>query len=209
MREAMNDAIRTAVVLGIFILYAGTNSLAQVRTYCTNIAGNIACTSYGGDGSSSQSYCTSIAGNLSCTTYNNDNDSRVQIQHNYEAGQVIGSVLGNVIITAIEKHKAKKQARQDWDQHVQDAIATVELACETNPSMSGLGGPVGCRTVVFAINSFIHKHRKDFLPDKRNVDLLASAIDKTPGIPDDGSLVTEQMLETAFQSVDKKQLDKW
>ena len=115
-----------------------------------------------------------------------------------------------MIIAAIEKHRAKKQARQDWDQQVQDAIATVELACETNPNLSGHpGGAVGCRTVCFAFNSFIHKHHKDFLPDKRNMDLLADAADKTPGIPDDGSLFTEQTIETVFQSVDKKQLDKW
>jgi hypothetical protein len=203
----MNYAIRTVAVLGVFILYAETNSFAQVQTYCTNIAGNIACTSYGGDGSSSQSYCTSIAGNLSCTTYNNDNDSRVQVEHNYETGQVIGSALGNLIAAAIQKHRAKKQARQDWDQVVQDAIASVELACETNPGMSGPGGAVGCRTACFAINSFIHKHRKDFLPNKRNMDLLGDAIEKTPGIPDDMSLTTEEMIERAFQSVDKKQMD--
>lgn len=201
--------IRRATVLSILVLSGVTSSFAQVRTYCTTVAGNIACTSYGGDGSSSQSYCSSIAGNLSCTTYNNDNDSRVLIQHNYEAGQVIGSALGSVIVAAIEKHKAAKQARQDIDQRVQDAIATVELACETNPSMSGSGGAVGCRTVCFALNSFIHKHRKDFLPNQRNIYLLADAVDKTPGIPEDTSLITEQMIEKVFQSVDKKQLDRW
>jgi hypothetical protein len=208
MKSAMDDVVRTVAILGTFILFARTDSLAQVQTYCTNVAGNIACTSYGSDGQSSQSYCTSIAGNLSCTTYNNDNYSRVQIQHNYEAGQVIGSALGNAIMAAIEKHQAKKQARQDWDQQVQDAIATVELACETDPSMSGPGGAVGCRTFAFAFNSFIHKHHKDFLPTKKNVDLLADASSKTPGIPEDLSLLTEQMIETVFQSVDKKQLDK-
>jgi hypothetical protein len=165
----MNYISRTAAVLGIVTLCTGAKSVAQVHTYCTNVAGNIACTSYGGDGSSSQSYCTSIAGNLSCTTYNRDNDSRVQIERNYEAGQVIGSALGNLIAAAIENHRAKKQARQDWDQVVQDAIATVELACETNPSMSGSGGAVGCRTVCFAIDSFVHKHRKDFLPNKKTL----------------------------------------
>ena len=182
--------------------------LAQVQTFCTNVGGNIACTSYGGDGLSSQSYCTSIAGNLTCTTYNND-DRHVQVQRNYETGQVIGTALGNVIAAAIEKHNAKKQARQDLDQRVQDAIASVELACETNPSMGGSSGAVGCRTTCFALSSFIHKHRKDFLPNQRNVGLLVEAIDRTPEIEiPDPSLVTEQTFEMVFQRVDKKLLDK-
>jgi hypothetical protein len=29
-----------------------------------------------------------------------------------------------------------------------------------------------------------------------------------PGLPDDLSLITEQMIETVFQTMDKKQLDK-
>ena len=182
--------------------------LAQVQTFCSNVGDNIACTSYGGDGLSSQSYCTSIAGNLTCTTYNND-DRHVQIQRNYEAGQVIGTALGNVIAAAIERHNAKKQARQDLDQRVQDAIASVELACETNPSMSGTSGALGCRTTCFALSSFIHKHRKDFLPNQRNVGVLAQAIAQTPGIADiDLSSVTEQTFEIVFQHIDKKQLDK-
>ncbi len=197
------------VILIVLMFTLCVPIFAQVQTYCTDVGGNIACTSYGGDGSSSQSYCTRIAGNLSCTTYDDNNYSRVRIQRDYEAGQVLGTALGNIIVAAIEKHKAKKQARQDWDQDVQDKIATVELACETNPSMSGPGGAVGCRTFFFALNSFMHKHRKDFLPDKRNFDLLADAAAKMPELPEDLSLTTEHMIETVFQTIDKKQLDKW
>jgi hypothetical protein len=199
------------VFLVLLAMLATVPVLAQIQTYCSDVGGNIACTSYD-NGASSQTYCSSIAGNLSCTTYNNDNYSRVQIQRNYEAGQVIGTALGNVIIAAIEAHKAKRQARQEWNQFVQDGIATVELACETNPSMSGPSGAVGCRTFIFALNQFIHKHQKDFVVDKRNVDLLADAFDRMPEqqLPpnDDLSLVTEQMIEIAFQGIDKKQLDK-
>lgn len=181
---------------------------AQVQTYCTDVGGNIACTSYGGDGSSSQSYCTRIGSNLSCTTYDEDNYSRVRIQRNYEAGQVLGTALGNIIAAAIKKHQAEKKARQDWEQYVQDKIAIAELACETDPSMGGAYGAVGCRTAFFAFNSFLHKHRKDFLLDTRNLDLLRDATAKMPGLPDDLSLITEQMIERVFQNMDKKQLDK-
>jgi len=230
----MNNAIRTATVLRILLLWVGTNSLAQVQTYCTNVAGNIACTSYGGDGSSSQSYCTSIAGNLSCTTYNDDNYSHVQVLHNYEAGQVIGSALGNVIAAAIEKHRAKRQARQDWDQQVQDALGAIELACETDtvqeidpsrnqPKMGGEKAErvLHCRTYFFALNSFLHKHRKDFVPSVRNFGLLSEAAEnrRPEDLPEDINkawreakdglpVTTEQYFEAVFQKIDKKQLDR-
>ena len=67
---------------------------------------------------------------------------------------------------------------------------------------------VACRTFFFAFNSFLHKHRKDFLPSPRNIGLLAEAANKTPGLPEDPALTTEQMIETVFQTIDKKRLDK-
>jgi hypothetical protein len=148
---------------------------------------------------------------LSCTTYNNDNYDQVRIQRDYQAGQVIGTALGNLIIAAIEAHRAKKQVRNEWDQFVQDKFAEVDLGCETNPHLieaSGPSGAVGCRTVVFALNQFVHKHRKDFVADGWNIHLLADAAAKLEGIPEDLTKVTEQMIERAFQGVDKKQLDK-
>ncbi len=201
----MNNAIRTAV-LGLLVPLVGAHSFAQVQTYCTNIAGNIACTSYD-HGASSQSYCTSIAGNLSCTTYD-DNYSQVRILHNYEAGQVIGTALGNIIEATIEKYKMNKRIRQakrdEWDQFVQDTVATEELACEADPNHEV--SAVGCRTMLFNFNQFLHVHHKDFVPDGRNVAMLATALDKTA--PADQSSWTEQMYETAFRTIDKKQLDK-
>lgn len=114
-----------------------------------------------------------------------------------------------MIAAAIQKHNAKRQAQQDVDQRVQDALASVELACETNPGMGGSSGAVGCRTTCFALGSFIHKHHKDFLPNQKNVGLLLEAIGRTPEIEiPDPSLVTEQTFEMVFQHVDKKQLDK-
>jgi hypothetical protein len=182
----------------------GANSFAQVQTYCTNIAGNISCTSYD-HGASSQSYCTSIGGNLSCTTYDDDYD-RVRIRQNYEAGQVIGTALGNTVSAAIAEYKAKKRIKQAkkefWDQFVQDTIATQELKCETDPNEI----VVVCRTVVFTLNQFLHRHQNDFVPDQRNVGILADALDKTA--PDDGSTWTEETYEVAFRTIDKKQLDK-
>lgn len=202
----MNNAMRVAL-LGLLVPLVGTHSFAQVQTYCTNIAGNIACTSYD-QGGSSQSYCTSIAGNLTCTTYD-DNYTRVQIQKNYEAGQVIGTALGNAIVAAIEEYKTNKRVRQakqdEWNQFVQDTIATHELTCEADPNHYSTT-TVGCRTMAFTFNQFLHRHQRDFVPDGRNVELLANALDKTA--PADQSSWTEQTYETAFQTIDKKQLDK-
>jgi hypothetical protein len=202
----MTKAYRVGATLGTLLLLAGNSSLAQVQTYCTNITGNIACTSYD-HGASSQSYCTSIAGSISCTTYG-DNTDRVQVQRNYEAGQVIGTALGNVIVAAIQEYKANKRIRQtkeyEWNQFVQDTIAKAELACEADPKHDT---PVAvCRTGVLALNQFIHNHQKDFVPDGTNVKMLADALRATA--PADDSLWTEQAFETAFQSIDKKRLDK-
>lgn len=202
----MDKGSNSAIVLGILILLAGSSCTAQVQTYCTNISGNIACTSYD-HGASSQSYCTSIAGNLSCTTYD-DNYSRVQIRQNFESGQVVGTALGNVIVAAINEYKANKRLRQakqdEWSQFVQDTLASIELNCEADPKHEV--APVVCRTSMFAFNQFIHRHQKDFVADGKNVEMLANALDKTA--PADQSSWTEQTFETAFQSVDKKQLDK-
>jgi hypothetical protein len=183
-----------------------TNSVAQVQTYCTNIAGNIACTSYD-HGASSQSYCTSIAGNLSCTTFD-DSYSQARIRQNYEAGQVIGTALGNAIAAAINEYKTNKRRRQEkqdqWNQFVQDTLAKVELDCEADPKHEIT--PVSCRTEFFAFNQFIHRHQKDFVPDGRNVEMLADALVKTA--PADEGSWTEETFEAAFQTIDKKQLDK-
>jgi hypothetical protein len=194
----------------VIFLAASSFCWGQVQTYCSEIGGNIACTSYD-QGAQSQSYCTRIGGNLSCTTYSNDNYDQVRIQRDYQAGQVMGTALGNVVIAAIEAHRAKKQAREEWDQYIQDKFAEVDLGCETDPHLiaaSGPSGAVGCRTVVFALNQFVHKHRKDFVADGWNINLLADAAGKLEGVPDDLTKVTEQMIERAFQGVDKKQLDK-
>ena len=78
--------MKRSAILTIILFAVSAEVLAQTQTYCSDFGGNIACTSYGGDGSSSQSYCTSIGSSLSCTTYDNDNYSRAQIQRNYEAG---------------------------------------------------------------------------------------------------------------------------
>ncbi len=191
-------------MLAIVVLLAASAASAQEQTYCTNIAGNIACTTYN-NAESTQTYCSQIAGSLSCTTYNSNNTTQVQIQRNYEAGQVIGTYLGAVITKAIQEHEAKKQARKDWDQFIQDQFSQSELACETNPEM---GGVVGCRTFYFAVNSFIHKHQKDFFPCKENFELFANAADKI--LPANFTLqqTTEQTVEAMFQAVDKKQLRK-
>jgi hypothetical protein len=203
----MNKATPPAAILGVLILLAGTTSSAQMQTYCTNIAGNIACTSYD-HGTSSQSYCTSIAGNLSCTSYD-DNYSRVQIRQNYEAGQIIGTALGNAIVAAIEEYKTNKRIRRakedEWNQFVQDTIATSELACEADPSKQGTT-VVGCRNMIFTFNQFLHRHERDFVPDGRNVEMLAGALDKI-ALADQSSW-TELTYESAFQAMDKSQLDK-
>lgn len=203
----MDKPRRIAGALCILALYSGTKSLAQMQTYCTNIAGNIACTTYD-QGTSSQSYCTSIAGNLSCTTYG-DRYDRVQILQNYEAGQAIGTALGNAVMAAIEEYKTNKRVRKEkqdeWNQFVQDTLATTELSCEADPAKEGTT-VLGCRAMFFTFNQFLHRHQKDFVPDGGNVNLLADALDKTA--PANQSTWTEQTYETAFQTVNKKQLDK-
>ena len=100
--------MRSIITVALAVL-AGPACFSQVQTYCTNVAGNIACTSYD-HGASTQSYCTSIAGNLSCTTYGQSVD-RVLPQRNYEAGQVLGTALGNAISSAIESYRSHKRAR--------------------------------------------------------------------------------------------------
>jgi hypothetical protein len=60
--------------------------------------------------------------------------------------------------------------------------------------------------MIFTFNQFLHRHQKDFVPDGRNVNLLADALDKTA--PADQSKWTEQTYETAFQTVNRKQFDK-
>ena len=186
------------------VFLAASAASAQEQTHCTNVAGNIACTTYN-NAASSQTYCTQIAGNLTCTTYDSDNSTRVRIRQNYEAGQIIGTALGDIVATAILEHRAKKRARKDWDQFVQDQFSQSELACEINPEM---GGAVGCRTFYFALNSFIHKHRKDFFPCKENFDVFGDTADRV--LPADFTLqqTTEQTIETLYQAVDKKQLKK-
>jgi hypothetical protein len=72
----------------------------------------------------------------------------------------------------------------------------------------GTYGAVACRTAFFAFNSFLHKHRKDFPLTTRNLDVLRDATAKMPGLPDDLTLITEQMIEKVFQTMDKKQLDR-
>ena len=205
----MNRGIYAAAVLGTFAMCAGISSLAQVQTYCTNLAGNIACTSYD-HGASSQSYCTSIAGNLSCTTYD-DSYSQVRIRQNYEVGQAIGTALGNAIVAAINEYKTNKRLRQakqdEWNQFVQDTLATTELACEVDPTKyDATGTVIDCRTDFFNFNQFLHRHQRDFVPDGKNVELLANALEKTA--PADHPSATEQDYETAFQTIDKKHLDK-
>ena len=89
-------------------------------------------------------------------------------------------------------------------------LAKTELQCETNPDLHDETGAVGCRTFIFAFNQFIHKHRKDFVFDGKNLKLLMDAFDKIPDeqLPANLSQVTEQYVEIAFQGVEKKQLDK-
>lgn len=199
--------------LAIFLFVLCGALDAQVQTYCSNFGGNIACTSYD-NGASSQTYCSSIAGNLTCTTYSND----YRRMQNYEAGQLIGTAIGNAVGAAIERYRANKQiklAKQAaWDQFVQDTISQIELRCEANPSHLDTT-VVGCRTLVFALNQFVHKHQKDFVVDEKNLRLLdeatvdGSRCDKDPAA--DQSLCAqtlEQECEVAFQSIDKRLLDK-
>ena len=118
------------------LLAVSIPSLGQVQTYCTNVGGNIACTSYD-NGASSQSYCTSFGGSLSCTTYG-DRYDKVQILRNYEAGQVVGTAVGNVMAAAIERYRENKRIRrtkeEEWNQFIQDTISTIELGCESDPA---------------------------------------------------------------------------
>jgi hypothetical protein len=201
----MNKATRLGVAMGILTLLAVRNSIAQVQTYCTNLGGNIACTSYD-HGASTQSYCSSIGGNLSCTTYGDDT-SRVQVRQDYAAGQVIGSAIGYAVVATIEEYRAHKQINQDkkdeWSQFVQDTLSTVQLDCETDPKHET--PPIACRTITHIINQFMHLHQKDFPPDARNFHLLANALEDAS---DDESTWTEQTIEAAFKKIDKKQLDK-
>jgi hypothetical protein len=194
------------MVLPALIFVALNPSIAQVQTFCTNIAGNIACTTYD-HGASSQSYCTSIGDILSCTTYD-DNADRARVLRNYEAGQVVGTALGNAIAEAIQEYRANKRAKQakqdQWNQFVQDTLAKTELSCETNPEHDP---PVAvCRTGIFALNQFFHRNQKDFVVDGTNMKMLADALEKTA--PADDAMWSEQTYEVAFQSIDKKQLDK-
>lgn len=195
--------MKRKLLLTVVVLLAEA-AWAQEQTYCSNISGNIACTTYN-NAESTQTYCSQIAGNLSCTTYNSNNTTHVQIQRNYAVGEVVGASLGAIIVAAIQNYRAKKRAQKDWDQFVQDQFSQSELACETNPEM---GGAVGCRTFYFAINSFVHKHRKDFFPCKENFELMAQAADKI--FPADFTLqqTTEQTVEAMFQATDKNLLRK-
>jgi hypothetical protein len=176
-----------------------------MQTFCSNIAGNIACTSYD-NGSSSQSYCTSIGGNLSCTTYGHTEQyNQVQVQQNYAVGYAVGTALGNAVVAAINEyreHRRDKQETQDaWNQFVQDTLSQVELRCETDPTHTTR--PEDCRTYIFTLNQFFHRHTKDFVVDYKNMTLLANAMDK-----EDSSEEDEEVLEKAYQTIDKTQLDK-
>jgi hypothetical protein len=202
----MSRVIKAHAVFATIVLVATTPSLAQMQTYCSNISGNIACTTYD-HGASTQSYCTQISTSLSCTTYS-DNDRQIRIQQNYEAGQVLGTALGEAVIGAIEEYRAHKRARlakqDEWNQFVQDTISKTELACEADPKHDP---PVAvCRSGIFALNLFIHMHQKDFIVDGNNMKILNDALGKTA--PSDDASWTEQTFETAFQSIDKKLLDK-
>ncbi len=192
---------------------AGLTGWGQTQTYCSNIAGNIACTSYD-SGASSQTYCTSIAGNLSCTTYGHTNEyNQVQIQQNYAVGAAIGSAAGNLVVAAIEEyreHKRRKRAKQDaWNQYVQDALSAGELNCETEPTHQN--SPEECRTFIFAFDQFIHRHRRDFVLDYRNVEMMKDAmlrLDKIESLQEQRNQSDEESIERAFAIVDKSQLDK-
>lgn len=205
----MNKASQIAAVLGILALFTVTDSIAQTQTYCTNIAGNIACTSYD-QGSSSQSYCTSISNNLTCTTYGDDYN-RIQVLRNYEDGQVIGTALGTAVMDAIGEYQThrriQKAKRDEWNQFVQDTLAKEEVDCEADPAKQGTT-VVGCRTMTFTFNQFLHRHQSDFVPEGTNVNMLADALDKTAPPDQDQSTWTEQTYEIAFRTLDKKKLDK-
>ena len=122
------------------------------------------------------------------------------------AGQVIGTAVGYAIIAAIDEYKAHKRIQQakknDWNQFVQDTLSTVQLSCEMDPKHEI--PPTACRKAIHLFNQFIQLHQKDFVPDGRNVKLLANALEN---VPDDESVWSEQTFEKAFQTLDKKQLD--
>jgi len=100
--------------------------------------------------------------------------------------------------------RARQAKQQQWDQFVQDTIAAQELACETDPKHEL---PVlACRTEIFSFNQFLHKHRKDFVPDGNNVALLSDALERTA--PEDQRTWTEETYDIAFQTIEKKKLDK-
>jgi hypothetical protein len=204
--QCRGDKLKKSILSIVGVMAVAVSSFAQVQTNCTDIAGNIACTSYD-QGASSQSYCTSIAGNLSCTTYSTGY-TKPQIRQNYESGQVFGTALGQTIMSAIAAHNAKKRAKQSkqevWDQFVQDTLATADLSCETD--LKHELTVVQCRTEVFSFNQFLHKHPKDFVADGNNVSLLADALESTA--PPDQSTWTEETYEAAFRTIDKKKLDK-
>jgi hypothetical protein len=193
------------------LLTADLPAWGQVQTFCSDIAGNIACTSYD-NGASSQTYCTSIAGSLSCTTYGHtDQYNQVQVQQNYAVGVAIGTAVGNIVVAAIEgyrEHKRLKQAKQDaWDQYVQDVLSGTELHCETEPTHATR--PEDCRTFIFTLNQFIHRHQKDFVVDYQNMSLLSDAelrLDKIEPVASQTN--DEEELERVFALVDKRQLDK-
>lgn len=194
-------------------LTASVSASGQMQTYCTNIAGNIACTSYD-NGSSSQSYCTSIGDNLSCTTYGHtDQYNQVQVQQNYAAGYAIGTALGNAVVAAIEEyreHRRDRQEKQDaWNQFVQDVLANVELHCEVGDHTTAPESPEDCRDMTLTFNQFFHRHQKDFVVDNNNMNLLANALEnleKRDSSEQDEQ--GEQVLEKAYQTIDRKQLDK-
>lgn len=203
----MNKLACITAIFALIIAFSDDISYGQMQTYCTNIAGNIACTNYD-HGTSSQSYCTSIGNNLTCTTYSDDYN-KVKILQNYETGQVIGTALGTAIMSAIEQYRMHKRIRNErdaeWNQFVQDTLAKTELDCELNAAKEETT-VVGCRTMIFTFNEFLQRHQKDFVPDGWNVNLLADALDKTA--PSDQSTWTEQTYENAFQTLNKKQLDR-
>jgi hypothetical protein len=82
------------------------------------------------------------------------------------------------------------------------------LVCETEPEKVGLAGVtvLECRKLAFFMIQFFHRHQKDFVPDPKNVGLLADAMDKIA--PADISLWTVETLEEVFRQVDKNKLDK-
>jgi hypothetical protein len=127
---------------------------------------------------------------------------------NYEAGQMIGTALGNLIGDAIaayrEGKRQQKEKQGEWYQFVQDTLASVQLACEGEPGHTQ-ETVLACRREIFVFNEFLQRHTKDFAPDGKNVTLLADAIERL-GI--DESTMTPDMLESAFRTIPKSELDK-